>query len=441
MSSALVGRRLYSALLYALSPLIWRRLRRERLEDHPRGERLGRIPSYHEERVLWVHAASVGEVVTARPLIRSLIDDYPEHRVVVTTMTATGARQVQTLFGDLVTHHFVALDFPGATRRFVQRLAPEIAIIVETEIWPNLIYACAMAGVPVTIVNARITERGFARYQRFSKLMGEAIRRLAWVGAKSAEDAKRFRALGVSARRLNVTGALKYDLHVDEGVFDKADALREVIGHRPIWVAGSTHEGEESQLLAAHERVLACFPDALMILVPRHPQRFDEVAELCLDRGMSVARRSDDDTIERDTRVYLGDTMGELMMLYAAGDIAFVGGSLVDIGGHNLLEPAALGLPVVSGPSLSSLGDVVATLDEAHARVEVSSAGMLGETLVSLMLDETRRDTLGRNALAVVEANRGALGHTRDYLGKLIRARELHEPWPLADDRQPCSGR
>ncbi|WP_457809020.1 lipid IV(A) 3-deoxy-D-manno-octulosonic acid transferase [Kushneria sp. EE4] len=432
-----MGRRLYCALLYALAPLIWRRLRRERLDDHPRGERLGRIPDYHDERVLWVHAASVGEVITARPLIRSLIDDYPDHRVIVTTMTATGARQVQTLFGDLVTHHFVALDFPGATRRFVARLDPEIAIIVETEIWPNLIHACAMAGIPVTIVNARITERGFARYQRFPKLMGEAIRRLAWVGAKSAEDAKRFRTLGVSARRLNVTGALKYDQHIDEAVFDAADALREVIGDRPVWVAGSTHEGEETQLLTAHARVLARFPDALLILVPRHPQRFDEVAELCAREGMTTLRRSSDAAIEAATQVYLGDTMGELAMLYAAGDIAFVGGSLVDIGGHNLLEPAALGLPVISGPSLSSLGDVVTTLDEAHARVEVESAGMLGETLVSLMLDDTRRATLGRNAFAVVEANRGALGHTRDYLGRLIRARELHEPWPLADNPAP----
>lgn len=432
-----MGRRLYSALLYALSPLIWRRLRREHLEDRPRGERLGRIPTYHDERVLWVHAASVGEVITARPLIRSLIDDYPEHRVIVTTMTATGARQVQTLFGDLVTHHFVALDFPGATRRFVQRLDPEIAIIVETEIWPNLIHACAMAGVPVAIVNARITSRGFARYQRFSRLMGEAIRRLAWVGAKSAEDAKRFRALGVSARRLNVTGALKYDLHVDDSVFERGDALRETIGDRAVWVAGSTHEGEESQLLAAHARVLARFPDALLILVPRHPQRFDEVFELCAHEGMTVARRSEGESAGPDTQVYLGDTMGELMTFYAAGDVAFVGGSLVDIGGHNLLEPAALGLPVVSGPSLSSLGDVVTTLDEAGARVEVASGAMLGETLVSLLLDEMRRETLGRNALAVVNANRGALGHTRDYLGRLIRARELHEPWPLADERSP----
>ncbi|WP_456268910.1 lipid IV(A) 3-deoxy-D-manno-octulosonic acid transferase [Kushneria sp. AK178] len=436
-----MGRRLYSALLYALSPLIWRRLRREHLPDHPRGERLGRIPDYHDERVLWVHAASVGEVITARPLIRSLIDDYPEHRVIVTTMTATGARQVQTLFGDLVTHHFVALDFPGATRRFVARLDPEIAIIVETEIWPNLIHACAMAGIPVTIVNGRITERGFARYQRFSRLMAEAIRRLAWVGAKSAEDAKRFRALGVSARRLNVTGALKFDQHIDDSVFDAAEALREAIGDRPVWVAGSTHEGEEAQLLAAHARVLARFPDALLILVPRHPQRFDEVAGLCADRGMSTVRRSEETPIEASTQVYLGDTMGELTMLYAAGDIAFVGGSLVDIGGHNLLEPAALGLPVVSGPSLSSLGDVVATLDAAHARVEVDSADRLGETLVSLLQDETRREALGRNARAVVDANRGALGHTRDYLGRLIRARELHEPWPLADERPPGSKR
>lgn len=424
-----MGRLLYSALLYTLSPLIWHRLRRERLEGRSRGERLGRIPDFDDERVLWVHAASVGEVITARPLIHSLIDDYPEHRVIVTTMTATGAQRVQALFGDLVTHYFVPLDFPGATRRFVRRLDPEIAIIIETELWPNLIHACVMAGIPVAIVNGRITERGFARYQRFPKLMGEAIRRLAWVGAKSGEDAKRFRTLGVTARRINVTGALKYDLQIDESIFEAGDALRTAIGQRPVWVAGSTHEGEETQLLEAHARLLTRFPDALLILVPRHPQRFDEVDDLCREKGFAVARRTHEAHIDTATQVYLGDTMGELMTLYAAGDIAFVGGSLVDIGGHNLLEPAALGLPVVSGPSLSSLGDVVNTLDEAHARVEVQGSGALSETLVTLFLDDERRERLGQNAQAVVAANRGALQHTRDYLARLIRTRELHEPW------------
>ncbi|MFC0267508.1 lipid IV(A) 3-deoxy-D-manno-octulosonic acid transferase [Kushneria aurantia] len=425
-----MSRKLYSALLYLLAPLIWRRVRRERMTGRPRGERLGHIADMAGERVLWLHAASLGEVMTARPLIRALIDDYPEHRVVITTMTVTGAERVNALFGDLVTHFFIPLDFPGATRRFVERLAPEIAIIVETELWPNLIHACSLQGVPVTVVNARITERGFRRYRRFAGLMVPVIRQLSWVGAKSGEDAQRFRALGVPARRINVTGALKFDLQLDAQSVAAGRQLREAFGDRPVWVAGSTHEGEESQLLRAHATLRQRFPDALLVLVPRHPQRFDEVDALCRRQGLEVARRSAGDTVGATTAVYLGDTLGELMALYGAGDIAFVGGSLVDIGGHNLLEPAALGRAVISGPSLSSLGDVLDMLEKGRARLEARDADELGRTLVALIGDDDRRTELGEQARAVVAANRGALGHTRSYLAKLILAQELDRPLP-----------
>lgn len=407
-------------------PLIWRRVWREALPERSRRERLGHIPAYDGERVLWVHAASVGEVTTARSLIRSLIDDYPEHRVVVTTMTATGARQLQALFADLVTHHFLPLDFPGAVRRFIARLQPELGLIVDTELWPNLIHAASDAGAPLAVVNGRITPKAFRRYRRFDALMREPLRRLAWVGAKSGEDAKRFRTLGVEARNLTVTGALKFDLEVEETVRGAAEALRTSWGERPVWIAASTHEGEEQAVLEAHRRVLHQHPEALLILVPRHPQRFDTVHELCLSSNMTTVRRSHHESVGPQTRVYLADTMGELMLLYGCADAAFVGGSwLPDVGGHNLLEPAALGVPVLSGGCLESLREIAEALTVDHARLEVADGSALARALLALFDDPSARERLGAAAHSIVETHRGALALTRRHVARLVEARRL----------------
>ncbi|OHV09011.1 3-deoxy-D-manno-octulosonic acid transferase [Kushneria phosphatilytica] len=407
-------------------PLIWQRVWRESLPERSRRERLGHIPDYREERVLWVHAASVGEVTTARSLIRSLIDDYPEHRVVVTTMTATGARQLVTLFADLVTHHFLPLDFPGAAHRFIERLQPELGLIVDTELWPNLIHAASDAGTPLAVVNGRITPKAFRRYRRFDALMRESLSRLVWVGAKSGEDAKRFRTLGVEARNLTVTGALKFDLDIDETRLGAGEALRASWGDRPVWIAASTHDGEEQAILEAHRQVLSQLPDALLILVPRHPQRFDTVYETCLAEAMTTVRRSRQEGVRPETQVYLGDTMGELMLLYACADMAFVGGSwLEDVGGHNLLEPAALGVPVLSGPCLESLREVADALVVEEARREVADGHALGRVLLELFDNPAERERLGTVARSLVDAHRGALALTRRHVARLIEARRL----------------
>ncbi|WP_106476751.1 lipid IV(A) 3-deoxy-D-manno-octulosonic acid transferase [Phytohalomonas tamaricis] len=413
-------RRLYSSLLYALSPLIWRRVWRESLPTHPRRERLGRIPDYGDERIVWVHAASVGEALTAQPLIRSLIDDYPDHRVVVTTMTATGAQRIRALFEDKVSHHFVPLDFPRATKRFITRLNPELAIIVETEIWPNLMRACGYQGVPAIIVNGRLSPKAFKRYLKLGPLMRDALRWVRWVGAKSGDDAKRFRALGLEARDITVTGSLKYDLSVNDAALDESQRLRQLFGTRPVWIAASTHPGEDEQVLAAHAQLSMRFNDALLILVPRHPQRFDDVAALCQERGFHVARRSAGDQVTTDTQVYLGDTMGELMALYGAADLAFVGGSLVEIGGHNLLEPAALGVPVLSGPHLNNFSEIATTLREADALIDIVNADTLVRALMRLLEDDAARHHLGQAGKAVVDANRGALERTRAGIARLL---------------------
>ncbi|MCL7941422.1 lipid IV(A) 3-deoxy-D-manno-octulosonic acid transferase [Halomonas sp. ATCH28] len=415
------ARRGYAAALYLLAPLIWRRVWREQLPGRARRERLGLIPPAGEgERTLWLHCASVGEVQAARPLIEVLLERWPGHRLVVTTMTATGAERVLALAGNRsgsgsggeVSHHFVPLDFPGAARRFVARLRPELAIFFETELWPNLLAACDRAGVPVAVVNGRLSPRGFRGYRRLRPLMAEALSHVAWLAAKSEADARRFIELGMAPPRTTVVGSLKFDITVGGKAREVSERLRTRLGERPVWVAGSTHPGEDEQLLAAHARLRERLPDALLVLVPRHPRRFDAVAALCRQADLTLARRSRDEWPRDDTAVYLGDTMGELLALYGVADLAFVGGSLVPIGGHNLLEPAALGTPVLTGPALANFSDVAEVMREAGALVEVEDAETLATELRRLFGDREERRRLAEAGRGVVAANRGALART-----------------------------
>lgn len=426
------ARRAYSATLYLLAPLAWKRVWREQLPGRPRRERLGLIPPAGEgERILWLHCASVGEVQAARPLITALAERWPGYRLVITTMTATGAERVLALAeasgqegaSGEVSHHFVPLDFPGAARRFVGRLRPELALFFETELWPNLLAACDRAGVPVAVVNGRLSPRAFRGYRRLGPLMHDALGHVSWLAAKSAEDAERFRALGMPAERSEVVGSLKFDIAVDDATREASERLRARLGRRPVWVAGSTHPGEDEALLVAHARLRAHRPEALLVLVPRHPRRFEAVAELCARAGLSVARRSRGEWPGDETAVYLGDTMGELLALYGAADLAFVGGSLVPIGGHNLLEPAALGVPVLTGPELANFLDVAETLREAEALVEVADGEALSDTLGRLFDDPSERRRLAEAGRGVVAANRGALERTLAGLEALLPAK------------------
>ncbi|WP_416138667.1 lipid IV(A) 3-deoxy-D-manno-octulosonic acid transferase [Halomonas sp. HK25] len=426
-------RGLYSAALLALAPLIWRRIRREHALTHPRELRLGRIPETPPgEPMLWLHCASVGEVLAARPLIEALLERYPGHRLTLTTMTATGAERALALAeardDERLVHHFVPLDFPAAAARFVERLRPQLALFFETELWPNLLHACRRRGVPVAVVNGRLSPRACRGYRRLRPLLREALACVDWLAAKSPADAERFEWLGMAPERTAVVGSLKFDIAPDDGAFAVSQRLRTRLGERPVWVAGSTHEGEEAALLAAHIRLRESHletrfkpcPDALLVLVPRHPQRFDAVAALCEQAGMSVARRSRGEWPQAATAVYLGDTMGELLALYGAADLAFVGGSLVPIGGHNLLEPAALGVPVLTGPELANFEEVAEVLREAGALVEVADEARLAAALAELFADPAERRRLGVAGRAVVVANRGALERTLDGLARLL---------------------
>ena len=428
MASSAWPRLAYSAALYALSPLIGWRIWREQVPTYSRLQRLGlRLEPLPSAPRIWLHCASVGEVRAARPLIEALLARYPAHSLLLTTMTATGAEQSQALISEQtpsdqarLTHRFLPLDFPGAARRFVRSVQPELAILFETELWPNLIHACRQQGVPVAVVNGRLSPRAFKRYQRLRPLMASLLAEISWLAAKSSADAKRFNALGCSTEITRIVGSLKFELASQEKAIEDSERLLHSWGERPVWVAGSTRDGEEALLLEAHRQVLARYPDALLVLVPRHPQRFDEAAKLCKTEGWALSRRSQQQPVRAQTQVYLGDTLGELAMLYAAGSVAFVGGSLVPLGGHNVLEPAALGRPVLSGPSIENFADVAEPLQAVGALTLVDSPDTLADALAGYFANPEHAQQAGRAGCAAIETQKGALARTLTGLEALL---------------------
>ncbi|GAA0683398.1 lipid IV(A) 3-deoxy-D-manno-octulosonic acid transferase [Vreelandella titanicae] len=428
MSSPVWPRLAYSAALYALSPLIGWHIWREQVPTYSRLQRLGlRLQPLPPAPRIWLHCASVGEVRAARPLVERLLAGYPTHSLLLTTMTATGAQQSQALISEQapsdqarLTHRFLPLDFPGAARRFVRSVQPELAILFETELWPNLIHACRQQGVPVAVVNGRLSPRAFKRYQRLRPLMASTLAEISWLAAKSPADAERFNALGCSTDITLIVGSLKFEMASQNRAREEGEHLLQEWGERPIWVAGSTRDGEETLILQAHRQLLRRYPSALLVLVPRHPQRFDEVAKLCQTESWTLSRRSLQQPATKQTQVYLGDTLGELAMLYAAGRVAFVGGSLVPLGGHNVLEPAALGRPVLSGSSIENFADVAEPLQAAGALTLVDSPEFLADTVAGYFANPERAQQAGRAGRAVIETQKGALDRTLAGLASLL---------------------
>lgn len=417
--------RLYVLLSYLAAPLVvlllfWKGLSNraywERFE-----ERFGFGRSRLDGPSIWVHAVSVGEVVAASSLIAALAGRYPQFPIVVTTVTPTGAQRVRDLFGDVVLHSYAPYDTPGSVRRFFGRMQPRLAIVMETELWPNMYAECGARGVPLVLANARVSPRSVERYRRFLGLFKQALSHGIVIAAQSQLDAERFLSLGAHPDRTMVTGNLKADLDFPPGMTDAGVAFRAAhMPARPVWVAASTHAGEEEAALEAHEIVRARLPDALLILVPRHPERFNGVAELLQRNKVRFRRRSHGKTPLRSDPIYLVDSLGELPMFYAAADVAFVGGSLVPIGGHNLLEPAALGLPVISGPHNFNAEDIAGLLLEAGALQIVADGAELGAAVATLLGDPDLRSERGEHSRRVVIESGGALNKLLDLLAPLL---------------------
>ena len=405
---------MYTLLLYLLMPLVivrlaWRGIRApDYWQRWP--ERFGTVAPALGERVIWIHAVSVGEVMAAAPLVHALFEQRPAYSILITTVTPTGSARVTALFGNNVAHVYAPYDLPGAVSRFLGRVRPQLAIVMETELWPNLFHACQHRSVPLLLVNARLSQRSVAGYRRVRGLAAQTLSAVTEIAAQSGPDAGRFRSLGADEGRITVTGNMKFEQRIPPGLQERAEVLRRDWGAgRAVWVAGSTHEGEDELLLDVFRQLRKQFRNCLLVLVPRHPERFERVADLCRQRGYHTVLRSERLPCRPETDVFIGDSMGELALFYAASDVAFTGGSLVFQGGHNLLEPAALGVPVVTGPHVFNFAEICELLMQAGACVKVTDTDELLGILGRWLGDAHERHRVGQLGREVVENNRGAL--------------------------------
>jgi 3-deoxy-D-manno-octulosonic-acid transferase len=417
-------RLIYSMLIRCAAPVafgivLWRGFR-ERGYWQGLGERFGFGPRLARGGSIWLHAVSLGEMTAAAPLIRGIQARHPHVPLIVTTATPAGRARAFALFGGGADIRYLPYDTPGSVRRFLSRAQPKLAVILETELWPNLFERCRLDRIPLLLVNARLSSKSVSRYQRLDRIFGGLVRNLfsekVFVAAQSAGDVERFRAIGVSEVQSAVVGNIKFDLHGDAELESLGQAVRRSFGARPVWIAGSTHTGEDEQLLAAHAAVLAKMPETLLLLAPRHKDRFPAVAALIERCGFSFVSRSTGAAPTAASSVVLVDTLGELSMLYAAADVAFVGGSLVPIGGHNLLEPAALGIPVLTGPSQSNSKEVAQALLQCGAALEVADTQALQNALLSLLGNAPERRRIGTLAKELIAANRGSVNRLLQLL-------------------------
>ena len=406
---------LYLLAVYLAAPLVsamllWRGLR-DRSYWRNFSERFG-CGARLAPHGVWLHAVSVGEVQACAPLVSALYQRHPGVPLTVTTFTPTGAARARALFGNLAHVRYIPFDLPGAVRRFFARVQPRLAVIFETELWPNLYRECGRRRVPLVLASARLSARSVGRYRRLGSLFRDTLAQAQVVAAQGPADAARFQTLGADPANTHVTGNLKFDFELPADIAARGARLRgEFAADRPLWVAGSTHGGgEEHTIIEAHRRVRDVHPQALLVLAPRHPARFDEVAQQLGQSGMRYLRRSQAPrTGSAECTILLLDSLGELLDFYAAADVAFVGGSLVPVGGHNLLEPAALGVPILTGPHNFNSEEIARLLMARGAAQVVRDATGLRTRVSELLADPAERARMGAAGRASVDGNRGAL--------------------------------
>ncbi len=427
----------YLFLPYALWNLFWRGIRYRPYWNRWH-ERFGFVATSAPQRIIWVHAVSVGEVRSAAALIVALDQRYPEHRIHITTMTPTGSEQVRELFGERVAHSYVPYDLPDAVNRFLQRVRPELAVIAETEFWPNIFAACRRRGIPLFLVNVRVSQASLRGYLRAPRTIRAMLANADLICAQTEVDAERLHRLQAPADRIVVTGNLKFDVELPESLLQEGAAVRQLWGrNRPVWIAASTHAGEEAQVLDAFARVRLSFPDLLLAVVPRHPERFESVTRRCERRGYAVALRSyEHRELEQDVDIVIGDTMGELQRLYAASDVAFVGGSLVRHGGQNILEACAVRVPVIFGPHMFHFEEIAQLALERGAATQVADSAALAEAVRIWLEQPDLRRAAGEAAHSLMEDNHGALQRTLRLMdGKLsaLWRERGQRPFPSAE--------
>lgn len=382
------------------SPAYWRRW----------SERFGSSPNIATQTaVIWIHAVSVGEAEACRPLVTALQLEFPQHKLLITTMTPTGSERIKLLFADSVVHCYLPYDLPFAIQRFLKHTHPEFGIIMETEIWPNLLFTCNRQNIPVVLANARLSERSTKGYARFPKFIKNTLENLPLIATQGQQDSQFFQQLGADINKVHIIGNLKYEISFPASLTKQASLMRHLWdSNRPVWIAASTHEGEDEIVLNAYRQIRSVFPELLLIIVPRHPERFDHVAALTRQAGFKTLRRSERQSCSPDIQVLVVDTMGELPLFYAASDVAFVGGSLVPHGGHNLLEPAALGRAVITGPHYFNFNEITQQFLKAGAALEVADSQSLVTSVIKLLQNAQQRSQIGEIGLKLIANSQGA---------------------------------
>jgi len=410
-----MNRHLYTFFLYLLTPFIIAYLGYRALKSTDYrgriGERFGFNKFKINKPIILVHSVSVGETIAAIPLINNLLKQHTDHQIIVTTSTPTGSAAVIKAFGDNVTHCYLPLDLPGAMKRFLNQVQPAVCVIMETELWPNMLHQLHQRHIPTLLANARMSQKSATGYHRKAgPLMIEMLANITQVSAQFASDGQRFTELGLAADKLQITGSIKFDLNISSQLLTQQAQLKQAwAAQRPVWIAGSTHPVEDQQILQVHQQLLQQLPQLLLIIVPRHSERFDGVSQLCQTMALNYIKRSDGQTPNQHTQVVVGDTMGELLLMCGVADIAFIGGSLIERGGHNPLEPAALGKPVLMGSHVFNFSDICQRLAAADGLTLVADQSQLSQELLGLLTNQDSLLTMGHNAQEFVKSNQGTV--------------------------------
>ncbi|HHB92231.1 MAG TPA: 3-deoxy-D-manno-octulosonic acid transferase [Thioploca sp.] len=409
---------IYTGIFYLIVPilllrLLWRGVKAPAYwQRWP--ERFGFFSALPVKNCLWIHAVSMGEVQAAISMIQALQIKFPDYPILLTTMTPTGSQRVKKIFGDEVWHVYLPYDLPGSISRFLFRTKPSILILMETELWPNLLHACQ--NIPIVLANGRLSANSAKNYNYIAKLTRKMLANITIIAAQTKEDANRFIRLGADSNKVQVTGSIKFD--TISPIFE--DSLRQQWGsNRKVWIAASTHAGEEKTILEVFRKLKLEFKDLLLVLAPRHPERFDQVIKLCKQHGFNTVNRTKNN-INTNIDIYLVDTMGELAMLYTTGDIAFVGGSLVPVGCHNLLEPAIVGIPVIMGSYVFECAEICRELIEAKAANKIKNSEQLYQTVKLYLNNPKLAKKVGKNGQLFVQKNKGALQRLLNIIYPLI---------------------
>ena len=403
----------YSGLFYLLIPfillrLLWRSIKAPAYRCRWR-ERFALYNNKLPQDVIWFHAVSVGEAEALFPLVRQIQKQHPDATLLITTTTPTGSARIKAVMTDTVTHVYLPYDIPDAINRFMRCFKPRLAIIMETEIWPNLFHACGKNGIPLYIINARLSEKSSRGYQKLPALVRPALAQVKLIATQTTDDASRFIAIGANPEKVQTLGNIKFDVEIPQATIAQGLQLKaDLLGGRFVWLLASSHKDEEIIFLEIYKELKQKIPELLLVLVPRHPERFIDVKNLCVRLQLAVALRTGGDKVYPETDVYLADTMGELKMLYAASDVAFIGGSMVPSGGHNILEAAAVGVPIMFGPYMTNFKDIARGVLSHNAAIQCQNKDDIVNSLLTLYDQPHYRTALADQARAFVLQNQGA---------------------------------